>query len=186
MIQDRQESSVPDQSPQQTSSPSANRLTLRRRLQLAYPLTTRLVALTYALYAILAFAVYFFSKRSGADISLCTFKKLTGHPCATCGGTRAAVRLAHLDLLGAIEYNPFATALLIGFAAWFVITFLRAGRPLITWTSRRRAIAFALVVAALALNWVYVWHAEPRLTARDQAAHAAQQPAQPAPFSIPR
>lgn len=180
------DASNPPPDPPQPDAP----LTLRRRLHLAYPLTARLIALTYLVYAILAFGVYFYSKRTGADISLCTFKRYTGHPCATCGGTRAAVRLAHLDLLGAIEYNPFATAILLGFASWFVIAFVRAGRPLIRWTKRRRALFAAFIAAALIVNWVYVWHAEPRLVARDQANQASQ-PAQqpndaPRPFSIPR
>lgn len=195
-----QESAVPD-----TPHPATRPLTLRRRLQLAYPTSARIAALTYALYALLAFAVYAYSKRSGSDVSLCTFKRVTGHPCATCGGTRAAVRLANLDLAGAIEYNPFATALLVGFAAWFVIAFIRAGRPLVRWTQRRRIAAGVIVLGALVANWAYVWKAEPRLTARDHAAYQAAQegaqkgvqngagqsanqrhPEAPRAFSIPR
>lgn len=144
----------------------------------------------YAIYAAVAFGVNFFSKRAGLDISLCAFKEFTGHPCATCGGTRAAVRLAHLDLVGAIEYNPLATVALFTFAAWIVVAFVRAGRPLIRWTNARRTAMAACVVAALLINWVYVWRAEPRLTARDQAAHDhvahPGQSDQPRPFSIPR
>ncbi len=165
MTQDR---SIPQAAPPTAPTP----LTLRRRLALAYPLTARLVIAMYAFYAVVAFAVYAFSKRTGADISLCAFKQFTGHPCATCGGTRAAVRLLHLDLPGALEYNPFATALLIGVVAWLVISFVRASRPLIRWTARRRTIAGVLVGVALISNWVYVWNAEPRLTVRDHAAQA--------------
>lgn len=151
-------------------------LTLRRRLALAYPFSVRLVVGLYGLYGAVAFAVYFASKRSGVDISLCAFKNFTGHPCATCGGTRAAVRLLHLDLPGAIEYNPFATALILFVVGWAIVSFVRAGRPLIRWTSRRRIIAASLALAALIVNWVYVWEAEPRLTARDHAAHGAPAP----------
>lgn len=173
--------------------PTPSTLTLRQRLRLAYPLSARILMLVYLAYAALAFAIYAFSSRTGTDVSLCTFKRFTGHPCATCGGTRAAVRLAHLDPIGALEYNPFATFLLLSVAAWFVISFVRAGRPLIRWTARRRSIAGALVVAALLINWAYVWKTEPELTARDQAARdqAARQQAPdastpPRPFSIPR
>lgn len=143
----------------------------------------------YAIYAAVAFGVNFFAKRANLDISLCAFKEFTGHPCATCGGTRAAVRLAHLDLVGAIEYNPLATVALFTFAAWLVVAFVRAGRPLIRWTKERRTAMAACVVAALLINWVYVWRAEPQLTARDQAARDQAHPRQsdqPRPFSIPR
>lgn len=167
---------VPADSAATPSHRDPSRLTLRRRLALAYPLQVRLVVALYALYALVALAVYAVSKRTGADISLCAFKQFTGHPCATCGGTRAAVRLLHLDLAGAIEYNPFATALIFSIVAWAVISFARAGRPLIRWTARRRIIAGSLAFAALIVNWVYVWNAEPRLTARDHAAHAASSP----------
>ncbi len=39
----------------------------------------------------------------------CFFRRLTGVPCPTCGGTRAAIALAHGDLAGALAVNPLVT-----------------------------------------------------------------------------
>jgi hypothetical protein len=37
----------------------------------------------------------------------CTFKQVTGLPCATCGTTRTFMRLSEGDAIGAFRMNPF-------------------------------------------------------------------------------
>ena len=139
-------------------------MTLRQRALVAYPFTARIIFLSYAIYGGLALAVNSYSKRTSIDTPLCMFKRMTGHPCATCGGTRAASRLIQGDLFGALTFNPFVTVLLTTVVVWAVISFVRAGKPLIRWTPRRRGVAIFFAMFALAINWVYVWNIEPELT----------------------
>ena len=44
-------------------------------------------------------------ERTGALVPRCPFHALTGLWCPGCGGTRAAMRLLHLDVLGALHFN---------------------------------------------------------------------------------
>ena len=56
---------------------------------------------------------------AGLPLSICMFKYISGLPCLTCGGTRAAMRLARLDLAGAFLMNPLVVtggALLVPWA----------------------------------------------------------------------
>jgi len=88
----------------------------------------------------------------------CPFRALTGLPCATCGMTRAFVRLAHGDLSGAVGASPLG-ALLAGlawlFAALAVVRAV-AGSP---WPAlapgRPRGLAI-LAVGALLANWAFL------------------------------
>ena len=43
----------------------------------------------------------------------CGFKTATGLPCPLCGGTRSAACLVRGDLVGALEWNPWAVAWLV-------------------------------------------------------------------------
>ena len=96
---------------------------------------------------------WFLSHSYGVEIPTCMFKRVTGWPCATCGGTRAAVLLASGEVPAAFVMNPLVAVLLVGaplYVAWWV------------WRGRHRparfgpnAMAFVIVVS-LAINWAYV------------------------------
>lgn len=90
---------------------------------------------------------------------VCYFKLITGFPCLTCGGTRAAVRLLRLDPAGALAMNPLVTVAGFLLAAW-------AAADLVLLT-RRRALRVALppraarllrilVPLAVVANWAYL------------------------------
>jgi hypothetical protein len=92
-------------------------------------------------------------------ITFCVFKGLTGHPCPTCGSTRALARLFELDLAGALAMNPFVTLVAVVMAAWALadLALLPRRRSLKVDVSPRLASwlrAGALV--AFFLNWVYL------------------------------
>jgi Protein of unknown function (DUF2752) len=88
----------------------------------------------------------------------CPFRALTGLPCATCGMTRAFVRLAHGDVAGAAGASPYGA--LLAALAWLfaVLAVLRAvaGAP---WPAvppaRTRGLA-VLAVGALLANWAFL------------------------------
>ena len=43
----------------------------------------------------------------GRPATVCPLRAFTGIPCPMCGGTTAAVRIGHADLVGALRANPF-------------------------------------------------------------------------------
>jgi hypothetical protein len=100
--------------------------------------------------------------RLGLDrlgLTLCTFKRVTGIPCATCGSTRALAQLAHLDLAGALALNPLAALASLGIAAWAVgdLLLLVSGRALSLELSAREGRGLSIAAVALVvLNWAYV------------------------------
>ena len=86
----------------------------------------------------------------------CPFKALTGLPCATCGGTRAALALARLDVVSALRWNPLAALalplfVLFGLAAG-VLRIL--GRAILE--PRPPLAVRVLGLSALAANWLYL------------------------------
>jgi len=76
--------------------------------------------------------------------TLCLFRELTGLPCPFCGGTTAAVRLGHGDVLGALRTSPLAVGLLAGWPLYDVI------RPPRWWreSKRNRVLVIAAVLIA--------------------------------------
>ena len=90
---------------------------------------------------------------------LCVFKATTGLPCFTCGGTRALVALAHLDLLGALAMNPLVALALIALVPWGIADAVLAlrGRALVLEVGPTLGRLLRITVAPLLLaNWAYL------------------------------
>ena len=87
--------------------------------------------------------------------SVCVFRRITGHPCPTCGSTHMVLALAHGDLRQAIGYNPlmFAVAVLLS-AQLGVRLILRRRIVWITSARSRRTVVAGLLLAVL-VNWLY-------------------------------
>lgn len=89
----------------------------------------------------------------------CTFKRVTGHPCMTCGTTRALGRLIAGDLPGALHVNPLSTVAMLGLVVVGVVdlALLARGRALTFEASpfERRWLLVAGVVLLL-VNWAYL------------------------------
>jgi hypothetical protein len=115
-------------------------------------------ALTAAAGALGAAAVILLSTYK-LPMILCYFKLVTGHPCLTCGGTRAAVRLLRLDPAGALTMNPLVTVAGLLVAAWGVadLVLLTRGRALRVelGPGAARVLRIALPLAVVA-NWIYL------------------------------
>jgi hypothetical protein len=91
----------------------------------------------------------------------CLFLAFTGHPCLTCGATRAAIQFAHGNFMAALRWNPFVFLFLWGVVlfdlyAIFVLVG-RAPRLRITnLTAAEKNSVRLLVILALLINWIYL------------------------------
>ena len=88
----------------------------------------------------------------------CTFKKLTGLPCALCGGTRSAQAFLHGDFAAALYLNPLSL-LVIGLATVWAATMVweaAQGRALADWGAllRRYQRWMPLLLVLLVVWWV--------------------------------
>lgn len=82
-------------------------------------------------------------ERTGALVPRCPFHALTGLWCPGCGGTRAAMRLLHLDVLGALHFNAPAVLAAPVLAYWLV----RHGTlHVVAWKRWHIAVLFALLL----------------------------------------
>jgi hypothetical protein len=72
---------------------------------------------------------------------VCLFKRMTGLPCVTCGGTRALARLVALDIPGAFAMNPLVTLGLLAVLPW-------AAADLWLWWRRQQALSVEIMPAA--------------------------------------
>jgi len=91
----------------------------------------------------------------------CTFHRITGYPCLTCGGTRTARSLGRLELRRALATNPLVAVWLIlalPHALWVLASRAwRLPRPRLFPESRRdRYLMWGGVAAAVLANWVYL------------------------------
>lgn len=91
----------------------------------------------------------------------CVFHELTGLPCVTCGMTRSAIQFFRGNFLAALRWNPLIFAFLCGVMAFdlyaFTVIAIRTPRLRITFqTEAEKNSARMIVIAALALNWVYL------------------------------
>ena len=93
----------------------------------------------------------------------CAFMAVTGHPCATCGGTRALRSISHFNSAEAFFWNPLVT--IIAAVTLLVALFWAAAPPKAFARYRQkfqRLPWVALGLTAIALNWIYLWIFLPR------------------------
>jgi Protein of unknown function (DUF2752) len=89
----------------------------------------------------------------------CWFKLATGHPCMSCGTTRAVGRLAHGDVAGAWVMNPLSTVVALGLVPWALADLALVSRRQalgIVLSAPARRVVLALGAAALLINWAYL------------------------------
>src|SRR2546423_9470939 len=91
----------------------------------------------------------------------CMFLTITGHPCLTCGATRAAIAFFHLDFRSAWSWNPLVFAVLCGLSIFdayaFAVLVLRARRlRVVHFSAAEKNFVRAIAVILLLSNWIYL------------------------------
>jgi hypothetical protein len=91
----------------------------------------------------------------------CTFHEVTGYPCLSCGGTRAARAIGRLEFRRALAFNPLIAGWLLlaaPHALWVLLARWR-GLPRPRLRPERRAdrvFLWMIPVVLLAANWTYL------------------------------
>jgi hypothetical protein len=96
----------------------------------------------------------------GWPLPACGFREWTGIPCVACGGTRALLALTEGRWIEALAINPLAALAGIGAVVGGVLLLAdaRRGGSWFSWIQARAPRRpLRLVLAALVLNWVYLW-----------------------------
>lgn len=101
-------------------------------------------------------ALLLLDRRLGLGLATCAFKRLTGHPCPTCGTTRGLLALLGGRPLEALAWNPLVLGCLALLGAVLIFRVLTSRLPGIPWTPGRRRLAWAILAAAVAANWIYL------------------------------
>ena len=92
-----------------------------------------------------------------ASLPECFFRRITGIPCLTCGGTRALLALLAGNLPAALQANPLVTAALVGLVGGGLAagSLALAGRGVAD-PERLPGWARPAVVFVLAANWLWL------------------------------
>jgi len=91
----------------------------------------------------------------------CIFLAVTGHPCLTCGATRAAIAFFHLDFMSAWKWNPLVFTILCSLSIFdayaFTVLVIRAPRLRIAqFTPIEKNFVRLVAVILLLSNWIYL------------------------------
>lgn len=116
----------------------------------------RLLLLVVVTWAVLLMVGLTLSRSFGVEMPTCLFRRMTGQPCAACGGTRATILLAQGQFGQALRMNPLVAIAWFGvpgIAAWLHLR-RRGGASRITPIAVRRLWIIAGLL--LAANWAYL------------------------------
>jgi hypothetical protein len=125
-----------------------------------------LIWLTVSLGSLAVAAVWF---ALGLPWPHCIFLAVTGHPCITCGATRAAIAFFHLDFWSAWQWNPLVFTTLCGLSIFdayaFAVLVVRAPRLRLVQQFTRSEKSFLRLIAVILLlsNWIYLLSRPPGL-----------------------
>lgn len=90
------------------------------------------------------------------QIPLCSFKRVTGWPCATCGGTTATKALLTGHVASALIANPLVTIVYLLGAIWLGGCLWSPQCRQATLTMARGRRVWVGLLMALGANWMYL------------------------------
>ncbi len=92
----------------------------------------------------------------GVEAGLCHVRTLTDFPCATCGGTRAALSILRGNVVAAVQLNPLVTLALFAAGLVFALRLIKGQKLVLQFGRRGWIVSSIILLAAFAANWVYV------------------------------
>jgi len=97
-------------------------------------------------------------------LALCWFRRFTGRPCLSCGGTRSFVAMAHGRFAEGFRWNPLAATFFLLVVAFLIYAAAAVcfGAPRLRVRLTRRWekwLVLCLGLGAALLNWIYLWNA---------------------------
>ena len=117
----------------------------------------RLLVFPFGLVALFGLTASLFSTDLVMRLAHCPLRDLTGIPCPTCGGTRAAVALAHGNMAEAFASSPLVAGGLILFSLWLlagvIMTLVPAWRRHVVLSTTEKSTARILAVLMVLLGW---------------------------------
>jgi hypothetical protein len=120
----------------------------------------RLMVFPFGLLALFGFLAVRFATERVMQLAHCPLRDLTGLPCPTCGGTHAAVSLAHGRLAEAFSTSPLVAGGAILFALWLIAgvitTLVPAWRRSIELSPGEKRTARVLAVLIGVCGWIWV------------------------------
>ena len=122
----------------------------------------RLLVFPFGLLALCGLAASRFAPDQVLLLAHCPLRNLTHIPCPTCGGTHAAVALAHGRLAAAFTSSPLVAAGLILFSVWMMVgsvtTLVPAWRRELVLSAGEKRTARVLAVLMILGGWAWVIH----------------------------
>lgn len=125
----------------------------------------RAVLARHVVPAVLAFGVLlaaFFLPLDRIPYTICTFLRLTGYPCPSCGLTRGFIAMAHGQWLVVVQACPLAALLYAATALMFAVNTaaLLCGVRLtpghgFKWRARTWVVLLCFFGLLILLNWLY-------------------------------
>ncbi|MEN8005615.1 MAG: DUF2752 domain-containing protein [Candidatus Krumholzibacteriota bacterium] len=120
----------------------------------------RLLVFPFGLVALFGLAAVLYNSDLVLRLAHCPLRDLTGLPCPTCGGTHAAISLAHGRLTEAFAASPLIAGGLILFSVWVMAgvatTLVPAWRRELVFSPREKRTARVLAVLMAVAGWVWV------------------------------
>ena len=121
---------------------------------------SRLLVFPFGLLALFGLATAIFVPDLVMRLAHCPLRDLTGLPCPTCGGTHAAVAMAHGRPAEAFTSSPLVAGGLVLFSFWLVAgvitTLVPAWRRKLVLSSREKRTARVLAVLIVLWGWAWV------------------------------
>ena len=120
----------------------------------------RLLVFPFGLLALFGLAASIYAPDLVMRLAHCPLRDVTGVPCPTCGGTHAAVAMAHGRLAEAFTSSPLVAGGLVLFSFWLVAgvvtTLVPAWRRRLVLETGEKRTARVLAVLIVLLGWSWV------------------------------
>jgi len=94
--------------------------------------------------------------QSASPGTICMFRRFTGVPCPTCGGTRAFLSVLDGRLLDAFLLNPLLMLFEILALVWLAAKLVLGRRLSLRLSPVERRVTWAALALVFFLNWAYL------------------------------